>query len=983
VHLALLVFVSAFSVRPAAALQAQPPRPVAAAPHTGGPAPRLAIQDDDPGSALRVLDSAGDLPFPVAVRVSADRELGPALDTRLAALAQRNVPIWLSVPIAVRIEEADSWREALRRLLDRHGSSLTILELVLAAEPAPVASFVTRIASTEVRASHGGIRLALGGPRMATNESRGIVYTSDLAPYVDLLSLPDATLDSAGAWLARVDPDAGLIVASAPGDENDIPRQMMEAIVRDAGTGLTVHAWPAAPRTAEALRLAVPAAPLLTSDIAELDEGAAALRVSNTSIRRRLLFDNQTFATYFAYWSEAGDAADPLQLSLTLTIEGNPVLHDLLAGTRNPLSEFTRDPSTRQVVARVPVTGRPMLIDFNEGAVDVLADRTAVSAARRLTVAEVIARHQARQRAQDAIVQNYIASARMEQHFRPTVTDPGYDVVTENRYFVAGGPGAPGGEVEWEELSFSVNGSKWGADRPPFPLLQPEKVLSLPLQLRFDEGYRYRLDGTERVDGYDCFIVRFEPTRDDASLYRGTVWIDQKTFARIRVQAVQGRLAAPVVSNEEVQLYAPPVMVSGQPVFLFHGLTARQIMLIAGRNLLVEKSVTFSDFRVNDPEFQQERSEARASDRVMFRETDRGLRYFVKEDGERVVSERATLSAKAMAMGTTLDPSYAFPLPIFGINYLDFEFGTPDSQLALLFAGVLAAGNIQRPGIGPFDASLDFFAIAVPSSDRVYSATGERAGERLLTWPLSTGANLGWQYTPFQKASIQYQFRFDGYVRDRTTTEDFAVPSSTITNGIGGAWEYRRGGYSLVLNGTWFRRASWHEWGLPLTGPADDAPPDLFGQLFSRPTYAKYTASLSRDFYFNVFHKVHLNGAWFGGTDLDRFSQYQFGMFDDTRIHGVPASGVRFEELGMARGSYSLNIFEQYRVDLFLEQAWGRDRRVDSAWQRLSGFGIAVNLRGPRNTILRGDFGKSLLPNRYRNVGSTTLQFMVLKPLGS
>ena len=63
-------------------------------------------------------------------------------------------------------------------------------------------------------------------------------------------------------------------------------------------------------------------------------------------------------------------------------------------------------------------------------------------------------------------------------------------------------------------------------------------------------------------------------------------------------------------------------------------------------------------------------------------------------------------------MGVTVDPSYAFPLPIFGINYLDFKFGGPNSQLALLFAGVLAAGNIQRPKLGrtPLDASVDFFA---------------------------------------------------------------------------------------------------------------------------------------------------------------------------------------------------------------------------------------------------------------------------------
>ncbi len=58
---------------------------------------------------------------------------------------------------------------------------------------------------------------------------------------------------------------------------------------------------------------------------------------------------------------------------------------------------------------------------------------------------------------------------------------------------------------------------------------------------------------------------------------------------------------------------------------------------------------------------------------IMYRETERGLRYYVKE-GERGSSASApTQSVRAMAMGVTLDPSYAFPLPIFGINYLELR----------------------------------------------------------------------------------------------------------------------------------------------------------------------------------------------------------------------------------------------------------------------------------------------------------------------
>jgi hypothetical protein len=126
---------------------------------------------------------------------------------------------------------------------------------------------------------------------------------------------------------------------------------------------------------------------------------------------------------------------------------------------------------------------------------------------------------------------------------------------------------------------------------------------------------------------------------------------------------------------------------------------------------------------------------------------------------------------------------------------------------------------------------------------------------------------------------------------------------------------------------------------------------------------------------------VHMNAAYFGGARLDRFSRYQFGLFDDTRIHGVPASGVRFDDLAMVRGSYSFNIVEQYRLDLFLDQAWGRDRSADRHWRPLTGLGAAVNLRAPFNTILRGDVGKSFLPARYDDIGSLVFQVMILKPL--
>ena len=179
------------------------------------------------------------------------------------------------------------------------------------------------------------------------------------------------------------------------------------------------------------------------------------------------------------------------------------------------------------------------------------------------------------------------------------------------------------------------------------------------------------------------------------------------------------------------------------------------------------------------------------------------------------------------------------------------------------------------------------------------------------------------------------------------------MPSSTVTNGLGGAWEYRRGGYSLVLNGAWFARAA----GSP--GAADrrrrrrlDDPAADLREVQRRPVARLLSRRRSR--------RLHLNGALVRRQRSRSVRRYQFGLFDDTRIHGVPASGVRFGELAMARGSYSFNIFEQYRLDLFLDQAWGRDDRRVATGSRSPGSASAVNVRAPWNTILRADVGQEL-----------------------
>lgn len=977
---------------------------LAAVPAAAADPPRARVAIDESLEGPSTLAAAlSDLPnqrvaFPVEARITltladlagaAGADRLAELDRRLTNYASREVPVWLALRLGADVQQASgptpdvgARAELLRRVTALAGTRVTTWEILLPESVVAIqpAAFAIKQIATEARGSGSPVRIVLGGiGRPHAVRLLPVLYREGLAPYVDGVVLAaggEATAGEVMTVLEREDP--GAVVAES-GRTLATPDTLLQDELERVAGALTVTSYAGeSARVRDALQRAAAASDLLAAELVPIEHAASALALTPSSARAALVYDAGRFATTLVYGrGSAEDTATSLEVSLVLRSPAQPTVRDPFTGEKLAVDALERDATSGRLRFRVPLAAHPRIVDFNDGVGDLVTERTDVAAKRELSADEIVARHQQARAAQDRLLATYVANVRMQQHFRPTSTDPGFDVVTDNRYF------SDREGVEWEELSFSVNGTKWGADRPPFPLLQPEKVLTPPLDLALTNDYRYRLEGVTDVGGVRCYAVRFDPLTSSVTHYRGTVWIDTATFRRVKLQATQTGLSAPVVSNEETVRFASVGQVNGRDIYLPDESVSQQIVLIAGRNILVEKSSTFRDYELNPSDFGGRRLEARRGSRIMYRETDRGIRYFVKEGDTRVVSDRATTSAKAMAMGATIDPSYGFPLPMFGINYLDFELGGDrDAQLALLFAGVLALGNVQRPKLWgtPLDGSVDFFAIAVPGSDKLYDARGEREAERVLTWPLSAGANLGWQFTSFQKLSAQYQFRFDGYLHDRTTAEDYVTPSTTTTHGLGGAYEYRRGGYSVVANAAWFGRASWRPW-----GPAD-------ALVESPQTYTKYSLGVTKEYFLSVFSKLRVNAAWFGGERLDRFSKYQFGLFDETKVHGVPASGVRFGELAMLRGSYSFNVFEQYRFDIFLEGAVGRDKdasrplgaaRVATSdpWLPITGLGAAFSLRAPWNTILRADVGKSFLPERYKENGSVVVQIMLLKPL--
>jgi hypothetical protein len=107
---------------------------------------------------------------------------------------------------------------------------------------------------------------------------------------------------------------------------------------------------------------------------------------------------------------------------------------------------------------------------------------------------------------------------------------------------------------------------------------------------------------------------------------------------------------------------------------------------------------------------------------------------------------------------------------------------------------------------------------------------------------------------------------------------------------------------------------------------------------------------------------------------------YRFGLFDPTRMRGVPSAGVRFSEVAMLRASYSFNLLNRYRLALYADHARGRTPD-DPTWVPTTGIGFEANFPGPKTTMLKVGVGKGFLPAMYRGSGSFVVEFMLFKPI--
>jgi hypothetical protein len=585
-----------------------------------------------------------------------------------------------------------------------------------------------------------------------------------------------------------------------------------------------------------------------------------------------------------------------------------------------------------------------------------------------ISVEEIIRNHQSYKEFQSSIEPPYIARDETKLRFG---VGPGGDTIEATiagRYF-----SSPGGPSDWVWDEFLVNGVKWKYGKiPELPIIQPEKVSQLPLDIHLTNDYRYQLVRQTDLRDYRTYEVRFEPPPNAPTklpLYRGTVWIDSRTWARIRIDMIQLNLEGQILSNEEKVDFIPFDRASGRPlsaaeasahsgdqlIWLPQSVHAQQVLSTAGRATVVLRATDFMNFELNPTDFEAREKSAAASDARIVRDTRVGMRYLDKNAaGERVVREGFDRSKMFLLGGLHHDAGLQFPVsPLGGIDYFNLDVAGKGLQTNIFFAGIITSANLTNPTFRGTRTNLgaDFFAIAIPFENSFYQDGKEIEGKTVKNFPIGLTGRIGHPIFGFGKVDFSVNATYQNYQRSEKTAPDFAVPLNTFEITPSLEARYDRAGYSVAASYAHGTRTKLVPWG------------DLSEYSDRQKSFSRWSFTLGKSFYLPKFQRIGAEIDYIDGRNLDRFSKYELGFFGSERVRGVKSGSVRAEKGALAHLSYGFVFSQQFRLEAFYDYAVLDDASAGYSREPFQGLGLGGQTLGPWGTILRLDLGKSVGSN--------------------
>jgi len=603
-----------------------------------------------------------------------------------------------------------------------------------------------------------------------------------------------------------------------------------------------------------------------------------------------------------------------------------------------------------------------------------------------LKLEEIIARWQQNREAQKQKLENYTASSFMSLHFESTNLGPGFDVSAQlKQFFRRDGP------MEFAQKEFYVDGVKRGKKGQfPLPQIEPEKVLTQPLELKVNERYNYKLLGTEQVNGATCYVIGVEPRFRDEALYSGKVWIDGTTFREVKQSLSQRGVRTNVLVNTETQNFELVSDSKGNQFNLLGSISAQELMNAAGRDFVVQRTVKFSDYVINTPEFSGALAAEHSSDDPMFRDTDQGLRSLAIKSGERVLVETNVKRVRALIAGAMYGGTFNFPIPFLGISVADFDFRHTGAQLSTFFAGPILISDLSKQYSPKFRLALDLALNGLPGENRIYSNNTELTQGDTWTWEQTAGLRVSWQAATHLSVTASTYFAYDNFLRTSEADEQYNLPRNGLNILPGVEIKYNRKGYVFDAQGTRGFRVDWRPFGctslaLPPAGCGSTSPnpPPQNTLLVQRPqdAFTLYSADLNKDYYFGKFTKGGWDMSYWGGDQMDRYSRYFPSFLASPRLHGIPPGTDSFDAIAMVNVHYGFNVMDLMKIDGMYSYARARNEEESLQFRKFDGLELNFNTPGPWSTLVQGTVSYALDGNIARYNSRWAAYVLIFKPL--
>lgn len=523
-----------------------------------------------------------------------------------------------------------------------------------------------------------------------------------------------------------------------------------------------------------------------------------------------------------------------------------------------------------------------------------------------------------------------------------------------------------GRPTERVRREFYIGGVRWPYEElPELPLIQPEKVQQEPLEIDLNRSYSYSYGGVDQVDGHATHRVDFRPL-EAGNFASGSVWIDQKSGAHRRLRAIQANLQAPVTGSEVTAVF-DWVRVGDQDLWLPLSENNLLTLNVVGERVAIQLDSRTLSRLLDDPGLEQQLEAAYASNVVILRDGPKGFRYLSKKGQDRVLNEEPITRKKLLLGGILLDPALEFPTPLAGINFTDLDFRGRGMQANLFLAGAINSATLSEPSL--FGSRLDLtgtlFLTALYFSDSIYQGSERREDLELKTLTESANLTLGIPLHRTTKLTLNTSLRYLAFKNGDDTDPAYVLPNDTLESigRMGLAFDFRR--FTSALRMEWVRRSDWQSYGLP------DEPEANFA------SYRRLQLDMALSKRLPRFQSVSVDARYLKGWDLDRFSQFGFGFFDNS-VSGFGTSGIKGEEAVRLRLGYDVGIKGLFQLNSTLDgaRAWptqGGDP-VD-----LVGLGLAANFIGPWKLLLRLNLGYGLTSSLPEEEGDVSGQILFLR----